>query len=438
MSGPFDQAPRAEAFEANRDFAQSLDDRDPLASRRDLFALPHRPGREEASGESAIYFCGNSLGLMPRAVPQELQVECDDWARLAVEAHFEGVTPWYSYHEVLREPAAAIVGAQPHEVVVMNSLTANLHFMMVSFYRPTKSRYRILIDGPTFPSDVYAVQSQLRVHGFDPADGLIHFFPEPGAETHRTERLIEEIEARGDELALVLLAGVNYATGQFYDIEAITRAARARGVPIGWDLAHAAGNVPLKLHEWGPDFAAWCSYKYLNSGPGAVAGCFVHERHARNIDLPRFAGWWGNDPAERFRMEPKFQARPTADGWQLSNPPIMALAPMRVSYGMFREVGLEALRRKSLWLTGYLEWLVDRLGSDRVRVITPRDPERRGAQLSLQIPGRDGRAFLGALKERGVIADFREPDIIRVAPVPLYNTFEEVFEFASILDELTQ
>ncbi len=420
------------SYESDQSFAHRLDAEDPLRQCRELFHLPQRP-----DGAPVIYFCGNSLGLQPKTVRVLIEQELEDWAKLAVDAHFHGRTPWYSYHEVFRESGARLVGAVPDEVVMMNSLTVNLHLMMATFYRPTRERHKVLIDGPAFPSDLYAVQSQIRHHGFDPAESLLIAQPREGEHAIRTEDLESLLEQRGQEIALVLFSGVNFFTGQWFDLERITAAGRRQGCVVGLDLAHAAGNVPLQLHDWQVDFAVWCSYKYLNSGPGAVAGCFVHEKHGRNLKLPRLAGWWGNDPATRFRMhlEPEFVPQPGAEGWQVSNPPILAMAPLRASLAMFDAAGMSNLRAKSERLTGYLEYLLDRLPSGRVQIITPRDPAQRGCQLSLLVQARP-RDVMQALEARGVVCDFREPNVIRVAPVPLYNTYREVWAFAQMLRDL--
>lgn len=417
-------------FDRDEGFARAADAADPLAPYRERFCLPHTDGRPR------IYLAGNSLGLQPRAVQQALAQELADWSELAVDAHFKGRRPWFSYHETCREQAARLVGGHPDEVVMMNSLTVNLHLMLVSFYRPTAERHKIVIEESAFPSDSYALESQLRWHGYDPDSALLVPRSRSGAGTLETAEIEELLETRGEEIALVLMSGVNYFSGQLFDIERITEAAQRRGCVVGWDLAHAAGNVELALHDWNVDFAAWCSYKYLNGGPGAVAGCFVHRRHAQDLELPRFAGWWGNDPARRFGMhlESDFVPVPAADGWQLSNPPILALAPVRVSLEMFDEVGMPALRRKSLALTGYLEWLLDSLGLDGVEILTPRDPRARGCQLSLRIAG-DAESLFRGLEQRGVTGDFRRPDVIRVAPVPLYNTFHDVWSLAERLAE---
>jgi kynureninase len=410
-------------------FARELDASDPLSRCRDLFHIPRRP-----DGRPALYFCGHSLGLQPKAVRPLLEEELDDWARLGVDGHFKEQNPWYSYHESLGEAGARLVGARPGEVVWMNSLTINLHLMMATFYRPTTERFKILVDQPLFPSDHYAINSQIRYRGLDPADALAIAQPRQGEHTLRTEDIQEILEEQGQQIALVLLNGVNFFTGQLFDLARITVAAKRRGCLVGLDLAHAAGNVVLHLHDWGVDFAAWCSYKYLNSGPGAVAGCFVHEIHGRNPALPRLAGWWGNDPETRFRMhlQPDFIPQSGAAGWQVSNPPIFAMVPLRASLAIFDEVGMAALRARSERLMGYLEYLLDRLPGGGFEVITPRDPAQRGCQLSMLVHDRP-RDRLRALQEEGVICDFREPNVIRVAPTPLYNTFHEVWTFARIL-----
>jgi len=419
-------------YEASEEFARRLDERDPLARFRDRFEIP-----AGTNGEPVIYFNGNSLGLMPKIVRQLIGQELDDWAELAVDAHLNGKTPWLSYHEIFRESGARLVGALPGEVVMMNGLTVNLHLMMATFYRPTPARHKILIEDGAFPSDTYAAQTQLALHGFDANEGLIRVAPREGEATLRTEDLLAAIEHYGTELALVLLPGVQYYTGQLFDIASITKAARAKGCAIGWDLAHAAGNVAVKLHDWDVDFAVWCTYKYLNAGPGATAGCFVHERHASNTALQRMGGWWGNDPATRFRMneERVFRPRAGADGWQLSNPPILAMAPLRASMQIFDDAGIESLRRKSVVLTGYLEWLLDRMEDRRFESITPRDPDQRGCQLSLRLLDQPENT-LRAIEAADVVADHRPPDVLRLAPVPLYNTFHEVWRFVRSLRDV--
>jgi kynureninase len=365
--------------------------------------------------------------LQPRTASAYLDQELEDWAKLGVEGHFHARNPWIPYHRLLTEQTASLVGALPSEVVVMNSLTVNLHLMMASFYRPTPGRHKILVERGAFPSDQYAVKSQIRFHGLDPAS-LLELTPRDGESFMRDEDLESLIEREGDSIALILLGGVNYVTGQAFDMEGITKAGRRKGCIVAFDLAHAAGNIPLQLHDWGPDFGVWCNYKYLNGGPGCVGGCFVHERHARAWDLPRFTGWWGHEESSRFQMGPDFHPTPGADGWQLSNPPILALAPLRASMDIFSEAGLERLRAKSVSITGYLQFLLDQQSSPKFSIITPRDEARRGAQLSVRLPGA-GRQLCDRLAAAGVIGDWREPDIFRVAPVPLYNTYQDVYRF---------
>jgi len=411
-------------FETGEEFAIAMDERDPLRGFRSRFCLP-----KIARGEDCIYLCGHSLGLQPKSVREYVEQELEDWAQLGVEGHFRGRNPWMPYHRLLAETTAELVGAKPVEVVVMNSLTVNLHLMMVSFYRPNAKRFKIVIEHAAFPSDQYAVKSQIRFHGLDPATALIELTPREGESCLRDEDIEAAIEREGDSIALILLGGVNYATGQAFAMERITRAGHARGCVVGFDLAHAAGNFPLKLHEWGPDFAVWCSYKYLNGGPGCIAGCFVHERHNCARDLPRFAGWWGHDETVRFEMGPDFQPMPGGEGWQLSNPPILGLAALRASMDIFHEAGMERLRAKSVLLTGYLEFLLKQQASSRFSIITPRDSERRGAQLSIRVLA-EGRALCARLTEEGILGDWREPDTYRVAPVPLYNSYLDVYRFA--------
>lgn len=419
-------------FSVDEDFARQLDREDSLRLFREKFHLP--PGKD---GKPVIYFAGNSLGPMPKSARGIVEEELDNWAKLGVDAHHATGTPWYTYHEALREPTARLVGAQPVEVISMNSLTVNLHLMMATFYRPTKSRFKILMEEPAFPSDTYAIKTQIAHHGLDPEDALMLARPRKGEFTIQTEDIVDLIEKHADQLAVVMFAGVNFFTGQFFDIETITSAARKHGVFVGFDLAHAIGNVPLKLHDWNVDFAVWCSYKYLNAGPGAIAGAFVHERHATNTKLPRLAGWFGNDPNTRFRLhlEPEFIPVASADGWQISNPPIFSMAPLRTSLAIFDEAGgMEPLRAKSISLTGYLEFLLTEIGSKKFTVITPRNSDERGCQLSI-LAHEHSKGLLKELETAGVKCDFREPNIIRVAPAPLYNTFHEVWRFAKILTQ---
>ncbi len=418
-------------FQPDESYARQLDADDPLKAYRELFHIPQQP-----SGQPVIYFCGNSLGLQPKSARALVEHELTNWAELAVGAHFKGGSAWYPYHEQFRETAARLVGAKPGEVVMMNSLTVNLHLMMVSFYRPTKARHKILIEYPTFPSDMYAVKSQLRYHGYDPQDALLILQPFEGEHLIRMEEVERVIGKRGEEIALVMLGGVNFLTGQVFDMQKITALAKERGCAVGLDLAHAAGNVPVRLHDWGVDFAVWCSYKYLNSGPGAVGGCFVHDKHGVKGDLPRFAGWWGNDPEKRFLMHrlPEFEPVGGAEGWQISNPPILSMAPVRASLDVFDQAGISALRTKSEKLTAYLLYLLDGLPGHRIEVITPRDPRQRGCQLSILVHDRP-KEYHRALIDAGVVCDFREPNVVRVAPVPLYNNFHEVWRFAAVLAE---
>jgi len=414
--------------------ARALDAADPLRAFRDEFLIPPHDAAEQ------LYFCGNSLGLQPRGVRAAVLVELDAWAQLGVEAHFKGRHPWMPYHAFVREQLAEVVGAQPQEVVAMNSLTANLHLMMVSFYRPSGSRNAILIEAGAFPSDRHAVESQLRFHGVDPSTALIELEAdahngESGGGTISMAAIERALAEHGHRIALVLWPGVQYRTGQAFDLAEIARLARAQGCVVGFDLAHAAGNLPVQLHDCGADFAVWCSYKYLNAGPGAVAGCFVHERHAR-AELPRFAGWWGHDQGTRFRMDPQFMPTPGADGWQLSNPPILALAPLRASLDVFHRAGMARLRGKSIQLTGHLEALIRARLSDTLEIVTPLDPAQRGCQLSLRVHGghERGRALFEHLAERGIIGDWREPDVIRISPTPLYNRFVDVFGFVEAVE----
>jgi len=404
--------------------ALQQDSQDDLRHFREQFFIPQHEGRDQA------YFCGNSLGLQPKSLPAALTEELNNWAENGVEGHFNGKHPWMPYHEFVRDSLASVVGAMPSEVVAMNSLSVNLHLMMVSFYQPSKERNAILIEAGAFPSDRYAVESQVRFHGFDPAESLIEIEPDlPGGifSMQHIEKIIAEY---GHRIALILWPGVQYRTGQYFDLKEITRLGHTAGCKVGFDLAHAAGNLPLNLHDSGADFAAWCSYKYLNSGPGAIAGCFVHDRHA-NAKLPRFAGWWGHDKSTRFKMGPEFIPTPGADGWQLSNPPIFALAPLRVSLEIFQQAGMQNLRNKSVKLTAYLEALIQQELQDALTIATPGNPDQRGCQLSLRVnAGREqGRALFEALSAQGIVGDWREPDVIRISPTPLYNNHSDVLRF---------
>ncbi|MDT3440078.1 MULTISPECIES: kynureninase [unclassified Pseudofrankia] len=409
--------------------ALKLDAGDPLPTRRAEFRIPPHGGGE------AAYFAGNSLGLQPKALRARLGEELDDWASLAVEGHLEGRRPWFSYHELLRGPAARLVGALPREVVVMNSLTVNLHLLMVSFYRPAPERHAILIEDAAFPSDSYAVRSQAAFHGYDPDEAVIRLAPRVGEAALRSEDVVSYLAEHGHKVALVLLGAVNYYSGELLDIAAITAAGHAAGAAVGWDLAHAAGNVELRLHDAGADWAAWCSYKYLNAGPGSLAGAFVHERHLADRALPKLAGWWSTDPATRFQMAPVARPVDSADAWQLSNPPILSMSAVLLSLEMFDQTGMPALRAKSLRLTAYLEALLDEVCVGRpAQIVTPREPRRRGAQLSVRVHGRDVGPLTERLRqEHGVFADARRPDVIRLAPAPLYSTFHDCWRAATAL-----
>ncbi len=412
--------------------AQKLDQQDPLSAMRDNFLFP-----TDEEGNELIYLCGNSLGLQPKRVRELLHVELDDWAKFGVEGHFHGKNPWFDYHSFLTESMAKVVGAQPHEVVVMNALTVNLHLLMVSFYRPTSKRYKILMEAGAFPSDQYAMDSQARFHGYDPKDAVIELAPREGELTLRTEDIEAYIEEHGDEIAVVMFGGVNYYTGQALDLKRITAAGHKKGCFVGFDLAHAAGNIQLKLHDDGPDFATWCSYKYMNSGPGGVSGIFVHDRHADDTSVPRFEGWWGHKAETRFEMNREFVQAHGAQAWQLSNAPVMLMASLRASLDLFDEAGMDALRAKSVKLTEYMLDLIDNFPSERFEIITPRDPEQRGCQISIRTLF-DGRELFDDLTKAGIICDFRRPDVIRIAPTPLYNSFEDVWHFCQILEKCTK
>ena len=416
-------------FEATQTFAQTMDEQDPLKSYREQFYIP-----KHTDGSDILYFCGNSLGLQPKSVERYMQQELDDWKKFGVEGHFHAKNAWMPYHEFFTSKLAKIVGAQENEVVVMNTLTTNLHLMMVSFYRPTAQRHKIIIEKAAFPSDKYAMDSQIRFHGYDPAKSLIQLTPRTGEETLRTEDIEAVIREHGDELALVMIGGVNYYTGQFFDLEYIAKIGHEVGAMVGFDLAHATGNVVLKLHDWDVDFAVWCHYKYMNSGPGSIAGAFVHDKHLHDPSIPRFEGWWGHDKNTRFLMGDTFQPMASAESWQLSNAPVFSMTPLLASLAIFDEIGMEKLNEKSRVLTAYMEYLLQQIDTDRISIITPASPKDRGCQLSIQVQNGN-KALFDAITERGVIADWREPDVIRVAPVPLYNSFMDVYKLVHILKD---
>ena len=412
-------------YNKTKEFALEQDEKDPLKGYREQFHIPLQD-----NGEECLYFCGNSLGLQPKKTGEYVNQELEDWAKLGVEGHFHAQNPWMPYHEFLTDSFSRIAGAKKEEVVAMNTLTANLHLMMVSFYRPNKSRYKIVIEADAFPSDIYAVSSQIQFHGFDIASSLIKLKPRAGEVAVRTEDIETLMEQEGDAIALIMLGGVNYYTGQVFDMAAITDMAHKKDIVVGFDLAHAAGNILLNLHEWGVDFAVWCTYKYLNSGPGSVAGCFVHEKHHKS-NLPRFAGWWGHNKENRFKMPTDYEPIHTAEGWQLSNPPILSLAAIRASLSIFDEVGMEQLTAKSKQLSAYFSYLLGTIETDRIEIITP---DQRGCQLSIRVKDSNKELY-DFITKRGVVADWREPDVIRIAPVPLYNSFIDLYQFYKILEE---
>jgi kynureninase len=424
------------SYDFSLDFARHLDEKDELAAFRNEFYIP--PARKGP----ALYFCGNSLGLQPKRTRGALWVELEKWAKEGIDGFFSKEDGWLKYHEYLAPMAAKVVGGKPEEVIVMNALTVNLHLLMVSFYRPTRDRFKILMEAGAFPSDQYAFASQVQFHGYDPAEAIVEVAPREGEATLRTADILTAIEQHGSETALVLFSGLQYFTGQFFDMEAITRKGHEVGAVVGWDLAHAAGNVPMKLHDWGVDFAAWCNYKYLNSGPGAVSGAFVHERHAQNPDLPRFAGWWGHDLEARFLMRKGFQPMYGAAGWQLSTAQVLPMAAHKASLELFEQAGMAALRQKSIRMTGFLAYIFDELNAQgkSFEFLTPKDPAQRGAQLSLFV-GPEGKSLFDYLLKNDVVADWREynlPDgkeggVIRLAPAPMYNTFEEVYRLGELL-----
>ena len=417
-------------YQNNLDFAKQLDEQDSLKYFRQKFFIPRYNGKD------CIYFAGNSLGLEPKTTPQYVQQELDEWAKLGVDAHLEAKNPWLPYHEIFPKQLSKIVGCLPHEVVAMNSLTVNLHLLLVSFYRPSKERYKIICEYKAFPSDQYAMETQVKFHGLDPIDAIIEVKPREGEYSIRTEDILSTIKQYGHQTALVLFAGVNYYTGQLFDMKTITEAAHNVGAYAGFDLAHAAGNVELHMHDRNADFACWCSYKYLNSGPGTVAGIYIHERHAKNTALPRFAGWWGYTKETRFKMEKGFEAIPTAEGWQLSNPSILSMAAHKASLDIFDEAGMEKLHAKRKMLSNYLLFIIDHCNSQfeekMIEVITPREENAKGCQVSLLML-KKGKEVFNELLRQGVVADWREPNVIRVAPTPLYNTFEEVWHFGEIV-----
>lgn len=408
-------------------FARELDAKDPLAHFRAQFYIP------QVNEKDAVYFTGNSLGLQPKTTKDYINQELEDWKDFGVEGHFDGKNPWVGYHHFVEKQTAEIVGAKIEEVVVMNSLTVNLNLLMVTFYRPTKTRYKIIMEADAFPSDHYAMQQQARFHGFDPEDAIVQLYPREGEHTLRTEDIIAEIKFHADDLALVMIGGVNYYTGQFFDLENIVDAGHSVGAMVGFDLAHAAGNVILKLHDWNVDFATWCSYKYLNSSPGGISGIFIHEKYSNCPELPRFAGWWGSDEKDRFLMDKNFIPQKGAAGWQMSNAPILTMSAHWASLEIFMEAGMENLRAKSVELTNYLEFLIKESNDLGLEIITPSNVEERGCQLSL-LTKENGKELFTKLQKNGVIADWREPNVIRIAPVPMYNTFEDCFRFVEILN----
>ncbi len=429
-------------FETTKDFAKQLDTTDALAHFRDKFWIPTLNSISEnnnPSNQDVVYFCGNSLGLQPKATKNYIEQELEDWKNLGVEGHFHGKNPWLSYHRLLTNQTAKIVGAKKNEVVVMNNLTVNLHLLMVSFYRPTQKRFKILMEGGAFPSDQYAVESQVKFHGFLPNDAIVEIQPREGEEILRTEDITKKIEELGDELTLVMFGGINYYTGQFFDLEKITKTAHKVGATAGFDLAHAAGNVPLKLNEWKVDFATWCSYKYLNSGAGGISGVFINEKYADDDSLPRFAGWWGHDEKARFEMKKGFVPMHGAEGWQLSNSQVLPMAAHRASLDIFEEAGFENLRQKSEKLTAYMEFLIEHFNKEQskinIKIITPKNINDRGCQLSL-VFDKQGKEYHKILTKKGVVSDWREPNVIRIAPIPLYNSFMDCYRFYEILKEI--
>ncbi|RZP04560.1 MAG: kynureninase [Flavobacteriales bacterium] len=410
-------------YEYNLDFAIKKDKEDPLNKYRNEFLIP-----TNNKGEELIYLCGNSLGLQPKKTSNYIQQELNDWAKFGVEGHTDAKNPWLPYHEFLTNSMAKIVGAKTNEVVIMNSLTTNLHLMMVSFYQPSEKKYKILIESDAFPSDKYAMESQLKFHGYCKKEGLIQWKPREGEELCRMEDLEHIMKEQGDEIALIMIGCTNYYSGQLYPLKKITQIGHKYNCMVGFDLAHGVGNIQPNLHESGADFAVWCTYKYLNSGPGSLGGCFVHERHAKNNTLNRFAGWWGHNKKTRFNMRHEFDVLPGAEGWQLSNPAILSMAAIKASLDLFEEAGFENIIAKSKSLTGFLEYLIDGLNNPKINIITPKNPKERGCQLSIQVKDANKKLH-SLLTQNGVISDWREPDVIRVAPAPLYNSYQDVYEF---------
>lgn len=420
-------------FENSLAFAKKLDSGDPLRQFRDRFYIP------VVNGKECIYFTGNSLGLQPKSTQEYVLNELEDWANYGVEGHFHARNPWLSYHEMFPALLSKVIGARPEEIVVMNQLTVNLHLLMTTFYRPTKDRYKIICEAKAFPSDQYAMESQAVLHGFDPADAIIEVSPAAGKQTIDNADIIDAIKLHGQSVALVLFSGVNYYNGQVFDMEKIAKTAHDAGAYCGFDLAHAAGNITLKMHDWDADFACWCSYKYLNSGPGGVGGIYIHERHATNTKLPRLAGWWGHDKSSRFKMEKDFIPIPTAEGWQLSNAPVLSMAAHKASLDIFEEAGIDNLIAKGRNLSNYLLYILGEInnlsGEKAIEIITPSNDNEKGCQVSMLML-QNGKNIFEALKKHGVIADWREPNVIRIAPVPLYNTFEDIFRFGEMLSKV--
>jgi kynureninase len=417
------------SFQNTLEYAQNLDKEDTLFSFRERFLFPQH------NNADVSYFCGNSLGLQPKSVSYLMQKELEDWAKHGVEGHFRAANPWFSYHQLFTDRLAKIVGARKEEVVAANTLTVNLHLLMISFYRPTRDRFKIIMEAGAFPSDQYAVETQVRMHGFNPDEAIIEIKPRKGSSIIEEDDIIAAIENAGSELALVMFGGVNYYSGQFFNLQQIALAAHKAGAYCGFDLAHAVGNIPLRLHDWNVDFACWCSYKYLNSGPGAVGGIYVHEHHADNPAILRLAGWWGNDEKTRFKMEKGFVPQKGAASWQMSNAPVFNMVAHNAALDLFEKAGMVALREKSLQLTAYASYLLDEVKHLPFRIITPKDPNRRGCQLSLQFKER-GKEVFDALAEQGIIADWREPDVIRIAPVPMYNSYEDVYKLYQVMMNL--